>query len=385
MGILGLSKDKRELGYINYCVSFGFAITLNSLLAFAVARRSTKMLQSYRKVFVFHIVIDYCLTLISVLTMVQPIGATLNGDPIFFHIIGGLIYSPPQPWTTILATIAVFFAIYNITTAPVSFIYRYLIICHNYELTTLPFIGLCIFAGIGPLGYASTILIKELSTRNLEDEAVSLFNNSDWLGSDGKPPNFELSTRNLEDEAMSLFNNSDWLGSDGNPPNFGVMYTSKTSVNTYITPVTVFISYSIVIYCTIWISLKMWKLRAMQANSTGRNRRSQSQLQTVLFCQALIPFLTSGVSTLAIQIGKIFGLSQPWWFFYLNLINTWSPVVNPLVALIVIAPYRKFVLHPFNSKVETSSTNVHPQRKHESTLMSNRNHNSNNIIKVVGK
>uniref|UniRef100_A0A914QRC3 Uncharacterized protein n=1 Tax=Panagrolaimus davidi TaxID=227884 RepID=A0A914QRC3_9BILA len=354
MKTLGLSKENREIGYINYCVSFGFAILLNSLLAFAVARRSTKMLQSYRKVFVFHIFIDYCLSFITVLTMVQPIGTTLNGDPIFFHIIGGLIFSPPQPWTTILATIAVFFAIYNITTAPVSFIYRYLIICHNYELTILPFFGLCVIAGIGPLGYALTILYKELTTRELEDEAVALFAGSDWIDS------------------------------DGNPPNFGVMYTSRYSVNTYITPVTVFISYSIVIYCTIWISLKMWKLRAMQANSTGRNRRSQSQLQTVLFCQALIPFFTAGLSTLAIQIGKIFGLSQPWWFFYLNLINTWSPVVNPLVALIVIAPYRKFILHPFNSKIETSSINapIQQQRKHESTLMQNRS--NNNIIKVIG-
>uniref|UniRef100_A0A914YCF2 Uncharacterized protein n=1 Tax=Panagrolaimus superbus TaxID=310955 RepID=A0A914YCF2_9BILA len=77
MAILGLSKDKRDLGYINYCVSFGFAIVLNTLLAYAVAQRSTKMLQSYRKVFVFHIIIDYCLTCIAVLTMVQPIGATL--------------------------------------------------------------------------------------------------------------------------------------------------------------------------------------------------------------------------------------------------------------------------------------------------------------------
>ena len=311
-------------------------------LLFTIVCFSTSILGSNKLLFKF-----------SPVTVVVNIFFRHDDTPIFFHIISGLIYSPPQPWTTILATIAIFFAIFNVTTAPVSFIYRYLIICHNRELTALPFIGLCVAAGMGPFAYALTVLIRELQTRDLEEEVKYLFDNTDWIGPDGKAPAF------------------------------GVMYISKTSVNAYITPVTVVISYSIVIYCTIRISKTMLSLRAMQQNSTGRNRRSQSQLQTVLFFQALVPFCTSGVSTLAIQVGKIFGLSQPWWFYYLNLLNTWSPVANPLVALLVIAPYRKFILHPFNSKSETSSTHQPQQlqqRKHESNMLPN---NKVNIVKVI--
>ncbi len=77
MGILGLSKEDRKIGHLNYYISFGFAIFLNSLLIFAIMKRSTKILQSYHKVFAFTIFVDVSLSLISTLTMFQPIGAKL--------------------------------------------------------------------------------------------------------------------------------------------------------------------------------------------------------------------------------------------------------------------------------------------------------------------
>ena len=242
----------------------------------------------------------------------------------FFHIVDGLIANPPQPWTTIFASVTIFFQIYNIATASVSFVYRYLIICHNYELSGKQFLGLCLVAGLGPLAYSLSILISELGTRDLEADVAVMFTDTDWMDADGRIPAF------------------------------GVMLTSQSFVSSFITPVTIIITYCIVAYCTIQISSKMWGLRAMQQHASGTNIRSQGQLQTVLYSQALIPFFTSGISTLAIQCGKILGFPQPWW---LNLINTWSPVVNPLVVLLVITPYRRFLIHPFASKVDDSSTN----------------------------
>uniref|UniRef100_A0AC34FNR9 Uncharacterized protein n=1 Tax=Panagrolaimus sp. ES5 TaxID=591445 RepID=A0AC34FNR9_9BILA len=72
--VVGLTEAERDIGYVNYCVSFACAMFANSLLCYTVYKRSTTLLKSYRKIFVFHMIIDVALSVMLFLTMCQFIG-----------------------------------------------------------------------------------------------------------------------------------------------------------------------------------------------------------------------------------------------------------------------------------------------------------------------
>ena len=163
----------------------------------------------------------------------------------------------------------------------------------------------------------------------------------------------EMMSRYLEAPLSALFNNTDWIEADGRLPVFGVMITNSVSFSQLITPFTIFLTYGIVIYCAIRMSLRVHAIKQLKPG-----QHQQHQLTIVILFQAIIPFFTSGLSILAIQIGRISNLPQPWWYFYANVLNCWSPVVNPAVALIVIAPYRKFILRPFGFKQKPTKNDL---------------------------
>uniref|UniRef100_A0A7E4UUE1 G-protein coupled receptors family 1 profile domain-containing protein n=1 Tax=Panagrellus redivivus TaxID=6233 RepID=A0A7E4UUE1_PANRE len=245
----------------------------------------------------------------------NPFGCTINCDGHFyyFHVVNGVIHEPAQPFTTICVLPLIFFLNWNITVVPVNFIYRYLAVCQKYEMSTLTFLGTIALSTIGPLIYVIAIAYGEFRDDHLRPTVASMF----------------IAT--------------DWTDAAGDPPNFSVMIADSVTLHTIVIPISALFTYIVVIFCTIEIYRKVRQLREIQGkNHSGKN----FQLNLVLVCNAVVPFIVSAIPSGAVQTAKIMGLKVPSVIGQIALLTPWSAVTSPLMALIIVSPFRNLLIRP---------------------------------------
>ncbi|CAD5205959.1 unnamed protein product [Bursaphelenchus okinawaensis] len=108
------------------------------------------------------------------------------------------------------------------------------------------------------------------------------------------------------------------------------------------------------------ITLK--KLDINNSKYTTKTKEMQHQLTLVLLFQTILPVFTSVAPILAICVPCFLYISTgPSAGIFLAIVS-WVPVLNPLLTIIVIAPYRRFVVNIFNrTKVNITSNNSDSQ------------------------
>uniref|UniRef100_A0A7E4VU32 G protein-coupled receptor n=1 Tax=Panagrellus redivivus TaxID=6233 RepID=A0A7E4VU32_PANRE len=318
MQVLGFSLYERTFRFYNIVFACVLTYIFNGILLYAVVTKSSKWLGPYLKMFYTEIFINIAFVTTSVLTGISYFSAVVNGHFCFFHIVAGVINEPSQPWTTLLVLPCVFFLNWNITIVPVHFVYRYFAVCRNYEMSLKTFLASLALSALGPAIYVGAIGIGEFKDDHLRASVAHVFQGTDWMS-----PN-------------------------GNPPSFAVMIADGITLHTVIVPISTLVSYSIVAVCAIAISLRVGRMRKIQDTT---HHRKNFQLNLVLLCHALVPFIVSALPSGGVQTAKIFGLKMPAFVGYITLLTPYSSVANPIMALLIVSPYRRFWLRPIQRKV----------------------------------
>uniref|UniRef100_A0A7E4VD74 G-protein coupled receptors family 1 profile domain-containing protein n=1 Tax=Panagrellus redivivus TaxID=6233 RepID=A0A7E4VD74_PANRE len=318
----GPDLDTRTVRFYNGIAAFFCAAILNTMHLYIVITKSPKWLHPYKKIFFFEIFNNMAHVTFVMLPNVMYFSKVVDGHFYFFHVLSGIIFQPPQPWTTIFVIPYVFFLNWNVTIVPVHFIYRYLVVCQNYEMGLWVFFGAVLISAIAPAIYVVLIACGELQDNHMT-------------------------------ESMSyLFKNSDWVDSNGNTPNFAIMQSDGITLHTVIVPVSILLSYIIVFVCTIQIHTRVQHLNHIQKD---RQKAKNVQLNVVLICNAVVPFVVSAIPSGSVQVAKLFGFSLPATISHIMLLTPWSAVTNPIMAMTIVTPYRRFWM-PWKKRIIPTMT-----------------------------
>lgn len=76
----------------------------------------------------------------------------------------------------------------------------------------------------------------------------------------------------------------------------------------------------------------------------SRTREMQRQLNMVLLLQAIVPFVAEVLPGSFISVNIMFSLPLRYECYLPTILYPWMPVLNPLMALGLIRPYRTAVL-----------------------------------------
>uniref|UniRef100_A0A7E4VT45 G protein-coupled receptor n=1 Tax=Panagrellus redivivus TaxID=6233 RepID=A0A7E4VT45_PANRE len=183
------TRQLRNLKFVNNVIANVLSIVLNLFLIAVIQTQAKKQLRHYRKVLLLSTIVD--LMLASLGLVLQPIYFAPNG--IFIILIDGIIRPLPQPWTTVAVMLPLFVMYLLLTIVPVSFIYRYMLICKNTEPSSRVFVCL-IGAAIGvSAGYTSvwTFHLWPSSSASATTNNFSKYlDNEHWYLPDGGIPPF---------------------------------------------------------------------------------------------------------------------------------------------------------------------------------------------------
>uniref|UniRef100_A0A1I7RJW8 G_PROTEIN_RECEP_F1_2 domain-containing protein n=1 Tax=Bursaphelenchus xylophilus TaxID=6326 RepID=A0A1I7RJW8_BURXY len=92
------------------------------------------------------------------------------------------------------------------------------------------------------------------------------------------------------------------------------------------------------------------RIRNMNDSYSEKTRRLQRQLTNFMILQAVIPLFTSVLPVMIIVSPSLFYTDDGRLCFYSVIIISWIPVVNPIITVLVIVPFRKIVFRAVASK-----------------------------------
>jgi Serpentine type 7TM GPCR chemoreceptor Str len=102
----------------------------------------------------------------------------------------------------------------------------------------------------------------------------------------------------------------------------------------------------------IWLNMSIWRHMAMSFaminTIDSHTREMQRQLNVVLLMQAVVPFVTEVLPGMAIAANLLLALPLRYECYLVTIFYSWMPVLNPLMALSLIRPYRTAVWDMFH-------------------------------------
>uniref|UniRef100_A0A1I7RJW3 G protein-coupled receptor n=1 Tax=Bursaphelenchus xylophilus TaxID=6326 RepID=A0A1I7RJW3_BURXY len=94
----------------------------------------------------------------------------------------------------------------------------------------------------------------------------------------------------------------------------------------------------------------------MDASYSERTRRLQKQLTNFMFVQAIIPLFISVVPCLLIVATAFLYMDTGRMCCYCVIATSWIPVLNPIITIVVIVPFRRTVRGLFRKRAAVNST-----------------------------
>ena len=89
-----------------------------------------------------------------------------------------------------------------------------------------------------------------------------------------------------------------------------------------------------------------------------------TQITYVLFLQAVIPFVTEVLPGGMTSLPLVLGTTCRWECYIACWLYSWMAVLNPIQTLLLIKPYRSYVLKPFSrtrvGDISTQPSSLHP-------------------------
>ncbi|KAH7707457.1 7TM GPCR protein [Aphelenchoides avenae] len=298
------------------------SICANTLLIFLILFKTPHDLKVYSRVLLCNCVVDIFYTVsaymielhmyfrngIVIYTVKDAFGSSLHGR--------------------FLQTSLFWFATYlTIFIISVPFVYRYCAVCHKCIMSNTAFGALVLFEVLVACFAAMTLYVL-------------------WW------PNVVATTERLL-ENPDLINFSD----RGRVPHYTVEEATSPRIASvlvmYITLVA--LHYAVIIFCSYKICKKL-------RSTTGMNRRTSalnSQLNNVLFLQALTPFFVAVIPICGCIIMLLFSLE--WLGRLLELttsVLSWMPIMNPVFTVIFVKAYRYAITGGAKRRVQQAVTMI---------------------------
>ncbi|KAI1699451.1 serpentine type 7TM GPCR chemoreceptor srd domain-containing protein [Ditylenchus destructor] len=302
-------------------------LVLNSVLIFLIFKQTSKEMRIYSRILLQTAFIDFCCLLTT--AFVQPIYLMYNGHNVV--ITNGLLRSFGQSWAFVMTMWWFFIGCFSIISNCVPFIYRYLVLCREKV--------------ISPLCYASILLVCVLFSIIFVGAVI-------WAT---HPDDEQLMKINLTTMELSNFLNQP---NDMAPLRIGFMV--KADNYRWAISSLYGMSLEIVCYIIIFICGVKIKRNVRAAIFAGcynpRLMEVNRQLSVVLLFQTILPAFELGPSMACLITSVFFGSSTNIYFIsFATLSMQWIAVLNPLVTIIVVKPYRNYFLPRKNSISPNSS------------------------------
>uniref|UniRef100_A0A7E4UY99 G-protein coupled receptors family 1 profile domain-containing protein n=1 Tax=Panagrellus redivivus TaxID=6233 RepID=A0A7E4UY99_PANRE len=285
-------------------------IILNCIEMYLVLFVTDKRMSAYKPILIQTCLIDIFNCITTFVTRFQLDYKEGN----FYIIIGRLSFSNPKWLIDTFAQVWVFGLFYSVTTCPVQFVYRYIVLINNKPVSKVFYVGMMLIAFLFALIYT---ILNYCSFRFLQNidgtEYILLI----------KDPNYA--------NGIPAFIVTD-VGS------------ALLKVHLAIGLVMVTVAYGIMLYT----SGRMWhKLVGLRTQMSAHLFRMQRQLNFTLLLNATIPCLSCLIPVavsfiLTFTRSNISGVGQ-----VLSMIIIIYPVAHPLAAICVIRHYRRTCLLAF--------------------------------------
>ncbi|CAD5233677.1 unnamed protein product [Bursaphelenchus xylophilus] len=88
----------------------------------------------------------------------------------------------------------------------------------------------------------------------------------------------------------------------------------------------------------------MKTIRRSYVSFSGKTRRLQAQLTQYLIVQSVIPLLVSVVPMMLLVVPQYFYIDTGRACLFYSVAFSWIPIINPLITMAVIIPYRRLIL-----------------------------------------
>ncbi|CAD5233751.1 unnamed protein product [Bursaphelenchus xylophilus] len=98
------------------------------------------------------------------------------------------------------------------------------------------------------------------------------------------------------------------------------------------------------------------RIRNMNDSYSEKTRRLQRQLTNFMIVQAVIPMFTSVLPVMVIVSPSLYYTEDDRLCLYSVILISWIPVINPIITIVVIVPFRRIVFRAVTSKISTVHT-----------------------------
>ncbi|KAI1708104.1 serpentine type 7TM GPCR chemoreceptor srd domain-containing protein [Ditylenchus destructor] len=271
----------------------------------------------YSKILLQTCIIDFLV--LAVIGFVQPIYVVYDGWNML--VPNGPFRNVGHPWNYILMASWFYSVHLSITSNCVPFIYRYLLICRSKIVSSVKYFLMLFVCCLVVLSYMA-LLAWSSYPREAQRNAMATGNYSDLfeqLGRNGDPTEFKIGL-------MMKTNSIPWE----------VTCAYLISIESF--------SYIIILICGLKIQ-KCIKENTCPSQLSTRAKEASRQLNIILMLQTLLPILEMTVNLTCLLVSIFSGSSANVFAVVFALLPIhWVPLLNPLITIIVVKPYRNFIL-----------------------------------------
>ncbi|KAI1706121.1 serpentine type 7TM GPCR chemoreceptor srd domain-containing protein [Ditylenchus destructor] len=294
-------------------------IFFNSLLIWMIVYRSVPEIRPYSRILLQTCVID----IYTIITMivVQPIFIIVSGWNVMYD--NGPARYLPLPYNFILMLLWIFGCFFSLISNALQFFYRYLVLCREMKISPLRYFLMLLTLSIPVFVYLWIMggITYPDTSRPVSEVASQIF----------------LDTNETVEIVIIAYSTSlSWL--------FNCVYVVTFDA----------VCYAVIIICGI-------KIRKCIANA-AQQLSSQAvmynrQISITLALQAILPFVSSFVCMLSLLASAlVVKESSAYIEAFVTIPLHWLPVLNPLITIIVVGPYRRVVFR--SKRIATIRVNI---------------------------
>ncbi|KAI6190574.1 hypothetical protein M3Y97_00133300 [Aphelenchoides bicaudatus] len=300
------------------------AFLSNFLLIYLAIYKTGKHMQKYSLVLIQNCLVDIVFNMLNMIFV--PVVEMKDGN--LFYMLGGPLEHLEKPYTCLFWMLFLEGLLICIINVPLQFVYRYLMVVKNIQLSVWKYLGL-FFVGfiivtvhctLGFFVFYPTDQVIETHKHYLTEDPIWMVDTPDFIVGD-------------KHDIISLLH----------------FLNCMLIINT---------SYAIVFWCSykIWHALKLF-----QSNISRKKRDTQNQLTKILFIQAFMPFVILSAPVCVVIVTSIIGKSVPALGISLALTVSWMPIVNAVSAILIVPSYRQWLISFGRTKTMPENTTQQPQ------------------------
>lgn len=292
----------------NTSVCFFVGVPANALLCYLIARHSPEALRVYGRLLLQTVVVN-TLFLCIAYALCPVIVSTEFG--MMTYCVGPLAREGAtggaRVWNSALQFIWIYMVWMSQFTVSTQFIYRYRALCHGSGLSFGSYLLLAVAIMLATGFFVPLLLLSGAHTALPPREIYSVA---------GIPPDTNIA--------------------------LAMVHLPGDTLGTLVYPLSIVLSFGVYALMSYYSVRIWWHLRSAfdDPNLPERTRQLATQINVILMVQAVLPFLFDFVPAMAVRGLIAIHYPNPYVMTYAQVMLNWTPVIDGLVIVAVVRPYR---------------------------------------------